>query len=167
YADELLAALDGLPGWPERVKTMQANWIGKSYGVRFAFPYELEGRKEKLWVFTTRAAFVQECRRGSVMETDLATAEKKGMPTGISVIHPLSGEPVPVWVGNYVLMTYGEGAVMGVPGHDQRDFEFAQKYHLPIKAVIRPKDGELKLPFKEAYVDYGACFNSGQYDGLD
>jgi leucyl-tRNA synthetase len=196
YADELLAALDGLPGWPERVKTMQANWIGKSYGVRFAFPYDLDGRQEKLWVFTTRAdtimgvtfcavaaehplaahaankdarlaAFVDECRRGSVMEADLATAEKKGMPTGISVIHPLSGERVPVWVGNYVLMTYGEGAVMGVPGHDQRDFEFAQKYRLPIKAVIRPKDGDLALPLKEAYVDYGVCFDSGKYDGLD
>jgi len=196
YADELLAALDGLPGWPERVKTMQANWIGKSHGVRFAFPYDLDGRQEKLWVFTTRAdtimgvtfcavaaehplaahaankdaklaAFVDECRRGSVMEADLATAEKKGMPTGISVIHPLSGERVPVWVGNYVLMTYGEGAVMGVPGHDQRDFEFAQKYRLPIKAVIRPKDGDLALPLKEAYLDYGVCFDSGQYDGLD
>jgi leucyl-tRNA synthetase len=175
---------------------MQANWIGKSYGVRFAFPYDLDGRQEKLWVFTTRAdtimgvtfcavaaehplaahaaskdarlaAFVDECRRGSVMEADLATAEKKGMPTGISVIHPLSGERVPVWVGNYVLMTYGEGAVMGVPGHDQRDFEFAQKYRLPIKAVIRPKDGDLALPLKEAYVDYGMCFDSGKYDGLD
>src|SRR5688572_25432097 len=196
YADELLAALDGLPGWPERVKTMQANWIGKSYGVRFAFPYDLDGKPEKLWVFTTRAdtimgvtfcavaaehplaahaarkdaklaAFVDECRRGSVMEADLATADKKGMATGISVIHPLTGAQVPVWVGNYVLMTYGEGAVMGVPGHDQRDFEFAQKYRLPIKAVIRPKDGDLALPLKEAYVDYGVCFDSGQYDGLD
>jgi leucyl-tRNA synthetase len=158
--------------------------------------YYLDGRPEKLWVFTTRAdtimgvtfcavaaehplaahaakkdaklaAFVDECRRGSVMEADLATAEKKGMPTGISVIHPLTGAQVPVWVGNYVLMTYGEGAVMGVPGHDQRDFEFAQKYRLPIRAVIRPKDGDLSLPLKEAYVDYGVCFDSGQYDGLD
>ena len=195
YADELLGALDTLPGWPERVKTMQANWIGKSYGVRFAFPYELDGKSGKLWVFTTRAdtimgvtfcavaaehplatyaarsdpklaTFVEECKRGSVMEADLATVEKKGMPTGISVAHPLTGAKVPVWVGNYVLMAYGEGAVMGVPGHDQRDFEFAQHYRLPIKPVIRPKDGKLKLPLEAAYVEYGECFNSGPYDGL-
>jgi len=196
HADELLAALDTLPGWPERVKTMQANWIGKSYGVRFAFPCELDGKAEKLWVFTTRAdtimgvtfvavaaehplvarvakhnprlaAFVEDCKRGSVMEADLATMEKKGMPTGIFVRHPLTGEKIEVWVGNYVLMTYGEGAVMGVPGHDQRDFEFATQYTLPIQAVIRPKGGELELPLKQAYVEYGACFNSGKYDGLD
>ena len=196
YAGELLAALDTLPGWPERVKTMQANWIGKSYGVRFAFPWTLEGKTEKLWVFTTRAdtimgvtfcavaaehplvaqaakgnpklaTFIEECKRGSVMEADIATIEKKGMATGISVTHPLTGKPVPVWVGNYVLMGYGEGAVMGVPGHDQRDFEFATQYKLPIKAVIKPKDGELELPLKAAYVEYGACFNSGKYDGFD
>jgi leucyl-tRNA synthetase len=196
YAEELLAALDTLPGWPERVKTMQANWIGKSFGVRFAFPYLLDGRNEKLWVFTTRAdtimgvtfcavaaehplaahaakgnarlaAFIEECKRGSVMEADLATLEKKGMPTGLSVTHPLTGEPVPVWVSNYVLMAYGEGAVMGVPGHDQRDFEFARQYGLPIKPVISPKGTELKLPLEAAYVEYGVCFNSGQYDGLD
>ena len=196
YAEELLAALDTLPGWPERVKTMQANWIGKSYGVRFGFPYELDGKSEKLWVFTTRAdtimgvtfaalaaehplatraardnprlaAFIEECKRGSVMEADLATIEKKGMPTGISVTHPLTGQPVPVWVGNYVLMAYGEGAVMGVPGHDQRDFEFATQYGLPIRSVIRPQDREPDLPLKQAYVEYGACFNSGKYNGLD
>ena len=196
YADELLAALDTLPGWPERVKAMQANWIGKSHGVRFAFPYTLDGKDEKLWVFTTRAdtimgvtfvavaaehplavraardnptlaAFVDECKRGSVMEADLATIEKKGMPTGIFVAHPLTGEQIEVWVGNYVLMGYGEGAVMAVPAHDQRDFEFATKYHLAIKPVIRPKDGALELPLKAAYVDYGVCVNSGKYDGLD
>jgi leucyl-tRNA synthetase len=196
YSEELLAALEKLPGWPERVKTMQANWIGKSYGVRFAFPYEVDGRSEKLWVFTTRAdtimgvtfcavaaehplttraardnpklaRFVEECKRGSVMEADLATIEKKGMPTGISVVHPLTGAKVPVWVGNYVLMGYGEGAVMGVPGHDQRDFEFAQQYGLPVKPVIRPRQGKLELPLKAAYVEYGECFNSGKYDGLD
>src|SRR5512134_2187944 len=196
YAEELLAALDTLPGWPERVKTMQANWIGKSYGVRFGFPYELDGKSEKLWVFTTRAdtimgvtfaalaaehplatraargnprlaAFIEECKRGSVMEADLATIEKKGMPTGISVTHPLTGQPVPVWVGNYVLMAYGEGAVMGVPGHDQRDFEFATQYGLPIRSVIRPQDREPDLPLKQAYVEYGVCFNSGKYNGLD
>ncbi|HSB48796.1 MAG TPA: leucine--tRNA ligase [Burkholderiales bacterium] len=196
YAEELLAALESLSGWPERVKTMQANWIGKSYGVRFAFPYELDGKKEKLWVFTTRAdtimgvtfaalaaehplatraardnpklaAFIEECKRGSVMEADLATIEKKGMPTGISVTHPLTGQPVPVWVGNYVLMAYGEGAVMGVPGHDQRDFEFATQYGIPIRSVIKPRDAELELPLKQAYVEYGVCVNSGKYNGLD
>src|SRR5581483_9601728 len=171
-----------LPGWPERVKTMQANWIGKSYGVRFAFKVEGiarraldlplspggRGQGERgnakvgsddylLWVFTTRAdtimgvtfcavaaehplaeyaarknpklaAFIEECKRGSVMEADLATMEKKGMPTGIYATHPLSGERIEVWVGNYVLMAYGEGAVMAVPAHDERDFHFAKQY---------------------------------------
>jgi len=164
YADELLAALDTLPGWPERVKTMQANWIGKSHGVRFAFPYELDGEAGKLWVYTTRAdtimgvtfcavaaehplatraardnpalaAFIEECKHGSVMEADLATMEKKGMPTGIFVQHPLTGEKVEVWVGNYVLMGYGEGAVMAVPAHDERDFAFAKKYDLQAKGL--------------------------------
>ena len=196
YADELLAALDTLPGWPDRVKAMQANWIGKSHGVRFAFTCELDGRQEKVWVFTTRAdtimgvtfiaiaaehplavraardnpglaAFVDECRRGSVMEADLATVEKKGMPTGLYATHPLSGERVEVWVGNYVLMGYGDGAVMAVPAHDQRDFEFATQYKLPIKPVIKPKAGDLQLPLACAYVDYGVCMNSGKYDGLD
>jgi leucyl-tRNA synthetase len=195
YAEELLSDLDALPGWPERVKAMQANWIGKSHGVRFAFPYELDGKPERLWVFTTRAdtimgvtfvtvapehplaqraardnlqvaAFIEECRRGSVTEADLATMEKKGMPTGIFVAHPLSGEKVEAWVGNYVLMGYGEGAVMAVPAHDQRDFEFACQYGLPVKPVIRPAGGELKLPLEAAYVDYGVCMNSGGYDGL-
>jgi leucyl-tRNA synthetase len=196
YAEELLAALDTLPGWPERVKTMQANWIGKSFGVRFAFPYEWDGRSEKLWVFTTRAdtimgvtfaavaaehplaaraardnrklaEFVEECKRGSVMEADLATIEKKGMPTGISITHPLTGDAVPVWVGNYVLMAYGEGAVMGVPGHDQRDFEFATQYGLPIRSVIKPRDRDPELPLTQAYLEYGVCYNSGKYNGLD
>ncbi|HSC95399.1 MAG TPA: leucine--tRNA ligase [Burkholderiales bacterium] len=196
YAEELLAALDTLPGWPERVKTMQANWIGKSFGVRFAFPYEWDGRSEKLWVFTTRAdtimgvtfaavaaehplaaraardnrklaEFVEECKRGSVMEADLATIEKKGMPTGISITHPLTGVAVPVWVGNYVLMAYGEGAVMGVPGHDQRDFEFATQYGLPIRSVIKPRDRDPELPLTQAYLEYGVCYNSGKYNGLD
>src|SRR5690606_21750414 len=166
YADELLASLDALPGWPERVKTMQANWIGKSLGVRLAFPYTLDGREEKLWVFTTRAdtlmgvtyvavaaehplathaaknnpelaAFIEKCKQGSVMEADVATMEKEGMKTGLFVQHPLTGDQVEVWVGNYVLMTYGEGAVMAVPAHDERDFGFAKKYSLPIKQVIK------------------------------
>ncbi len=167
YAEELLADLDTLNGWPEQVKTMQRNWIGKSYGVRFAFPHELDGKQDKLWVYTTRAdtimgvtfvavaaehplatraaqgneklaAFIEECKRGGVAEADIATMEKKGMDTGMKVTHPLTGEQVPVWVGNYVLMSYGEGAVMAVPAHDERDFGFARKYSLPIKPVIAP-----------------------------
>jgi leucyl-tRNA synthetase len=199
YADELLSALDTLPGWPERVKTMQANWIGKSTGVRFAFPYELDGKAEKLWVFTTRAdtimgvtfcavaaehplathaaknnpalaAFIDECKHGSVMEADMATMEKKGMPTGIFVDHPLSGEKVEVWVGNYVLMSYGEGAVMAVPAHDERDFEFAKKYKLAIKQVIAVEGESFSLDgWQEWYADKlrGKCVNSGKYDGLN
>jgi leucyl-tRNA synthetase len=198
YAEELLADLDKLPDWPERVRAMQANWIGKSVGVRFAFPYQLDGRDEKLWVFTTRAdtimgvtfcavaaehplathaaktnsklaAFIDECRRGTVMEADLATMEKKGMPTGISVTHPLSGEPVPVWVGNYVLMGYGEGAVMAVPAHDERDFHFAKQYGLPIRQVIAVGDEKFSTDaWAEWYEDKvnGRCVHSGKYDGL-
>jgi leucyl-tRNA synthetase len=198
YADQLLAALDTLPGWPERVKTMQANWIGKSHGVRFAFPYELDGETGRLWVYTTRAdtimgvtfcavaaehplatraardnpqlaAFIDECRHGSVMEADLATMEKKGMPTGIFVQHPLTGEKVEVWVGNYVLMGYGEGAVMAVPAHDERDFAFARKYGLPIKQVIAVPGKEYSLDaWQEWYADKenGSCIHSGKYDGL-
>jgi leucyl-tRNA synthetase len=197
YADELLDALQRLPGWPERVKLMQANWIGKSYGVNFGFPYELDGERRVMRVFTTRAdtimgvtfcavaaehplaeaaakrdpkvaAFVEECKRGSVMEADLATIEKKGAPTGIFVTHPLTQEKVEVWVGNYVLMGYGEGAVMAVPGHDERDFAFAKKYGLPIKQVIeipgKPFSTDAWQPW---YADYGVCVNSGTYDGLD
>ena len=200
YADELLAALDQLPGWPDRVKTMQANWIGKSYGVRFAFPYELDGRNEKLWVFTTRAdtimgvtfaalaaehplatraaqdnpklaAFIEECKRGSVMEADLATLEKKGMPTGVSVTHPPTGKPVPVWVGNYVLMGYGEGAVMGVPAHDERDFHFAKQYGLPIPQVINAQAADTGAFTTDHWQSWyeskdGVCINSGKYNGL-
>src|SRR5881392_3015232 len=197
YAEELLASLDELPGWPERVKTMQANWIGKSHGVNIGFPYELGGEKKILRVFTTRAdtlmgatfcavaaehplaahaaksnpklaAFVEECKRGPMMEADLAQLDKKGMPTGLFVTHPISGEKIEVWVGNYVLMAYGEGAVMGVPGHDERDFAFANKYGLPIKPVI---DVGGRLYSTDAwqpwYADYGRCVNSGKYDGLD
>ncbi|HUL92888.1 MAG TPA: leucine--tRNA ligase [Burkholderiales bacterium] len=197
YAEELLSALDSLTGWPERVKTMQANWIGKSHGVNIAFPYELAGEKKLLRVFTTRAdtlmgatfcavaaehplaahaarsdrklaAFVDECKHGSVMEADLAQLDKKGMPTGLFVSHPITGENIEVWVGNYVLMAYGEGAVMGVPGHDERDFAFARKYGLRIKPVIdvegRPYSTDTWQPW---YADYGKCVNSGRYDGLD
>jgi leucyl-tRNA synthetase len=197
YAEELLVALDTLPGWPERVKTMQANWIGKSHGVNIGFPYELAGEKKVLRVFTTRAdtlmgatfcavaaehalaahaaksnaklaAFIEECKRGPVMEADLAQMDKKGMPTGLFVAHPLTGDRIEVWVGNYVLMAYGEGAVMGVPGHDERDFAFAKKYGLPIRPVIAVEGKSYSTAAWQAwYADYGRCVNSGKYDGLD
>jgi leucyl-tRNA synthetase len=166
YADELLRALDGLQGWPERVKIMQANWIGKSEGVEIGFLYDADAGILK--VFTTRAdtlmgatyiavatehslavkaaahdpkvaAFIEECRHGAVSEAELAVQEKKGVPTGLFVRHPLTNEKLPVWVANYVLMGYGEGAVMAVPAHDQRDHEFALKYSLPIKQVLEHK----------------------------
>jgi leucyl-tRNA synthetase len=196
YAEELLAALDQLPGWPEQVKLMQKNWIGKSEGVRIGFPYELESQKKVMWVFTTRAdtlmgatfaavaaehpiataasrsnpelaAFIDECKKGAVMEADLAQLEKKGMATGLFVSHPLTNEKIAVWVGNYVLMTYGEGAVMGVPAHDERDYAFAAKYGLPIKPVIRTSAGDsVPEPWKPEYAEYGVCINSGKYNGL-
>jgi leucyl-tRNA synthetase len=197
YAEELLADLDRLPGWPDRVKTMQANWIGRSHGVEVAFPYA-DGTGV-LTVFTTRAdtlmgatycavaaehplatraaaedaelaQFVAECKRGSVMEADLATMEKKGMPTGFFVIHPLSGAKLPVWVANYVLMGYGEGAVMAVPAHDERDFEFATRYGLPVRKVIASKTGayeRVEFPWQDAYADHGVTVDSGEFSGLD
>ncbi len=196
YAPELLSALDALPGWPERVKLMQANWIGRSEGVTLAFPYDLEGAQRQLKVFTTRAdtllgatfvavaaehplathaartnaalaTFVEECKRGSVMEADLATIDKKGMDTGLTVAHPLTGADLPVWVGNYVLMGYGEGAVMGVPGHDERDFEFARKYALPIRQVI-DVDGQAYSDeaWQPWYGEHGVLVNSAAYSGL-
>ncbi|MDR4521407.1 MAG: leucine--tRNA ligase [Nitrosomonas sp.] len=196
YADELLEALDTLPGWPERVRTMQANWIGKSHGVDIVFPADTaSGTPQDLKVFTTRAdtlmgatyvavaaehpialhaardnpalhRFIQECKQGATKEADLATQEKKGMDTGLFVIHPLSGERLPVWIANYVLMGYGEGAVMAVPAHDERDFDFARHYSLPVKAVIRPADEDLQQPLAEAYVEHGVTFDSGEYSGL-
>ena len=203
YADELRAALDELPGWPERVRTMQANWIGRSEGVDVDFPYGEDtravlGRDGALRVFTTRAdtllgatyvavaaehpialaaakdrvelaAFIEECRRGSTMEADLATQEKKGLPTGLTVQHPLTGALLPVWVANYVLMGYGEGAVMAVPAHDERDFEFAQKYSLPVRMVIASASGRYQTvaaPWQEAYAEPGTLFDSGDFTGL-
>jgi leucyl-tRNA synthetase len=198
YAEELLADLDKLEGWPEQVRLMQKNWIGKSTGVRFAFPYQLDGEPGQLWVFTTRAdtimgvtfcavaaehplasyaaarnpgvaAFVEECKHGGVAEADLATMEKKGLPTGIFVTHPLSGEQIEVWIGNYVLMGYGDGAVMAVPAHDERDFAFASKYGLPIRQVIAVDGEAFSLDaWQEWYADKqrGICVNSGPYDGL-
>jgi leucyl-tRNA synthetase len=195
YAEELLGALDGMAGWPEQVKLMQKNWIGRSEGVRIGFEYSLDNQKKVLWVFTTRAdtlmgttfcavaaehpiaawaaeknpevkKFVEECKRGTVVEAELAQIEKKGMPTGMYCTHPISGEKLPVWVGNYVLMTYGEGAVMGVPAHDERDFAFALKYGLAIPQVIDVKNFSADK-WHESYIEHGRCINSGKYDGLD
>ena len=204
YAEELLAYLDKMPGWPDRVKAMQANWIGKSVGVRFAFPHDIADERGapigdgKMYVFTTRAdtimgvtfcavspehplaahaaktsptvaSFIDECRRGSVMEADLATMEKKGVPTGLFVRHPLTGESVEVWVGNYVLMSYGDGAVMGVPAHDERDFAFAQKYGLPIKQVIAVDGEAFTADFWQPWYadkERGRCVFSVKYDEL-
>jgi len=202
YADELLSDLDELEGWPERVKLMQANWIGKSTGVRFAFSHTVADESGligdgKMWVFTTRAdtimgvtfcavaaehplalhaaktnpelaAFIEKCKHGSVMEADMATMEKEGLPTGLFVTHPLTGQQVEVWVGNYVLMSYGDGAVMGVPAHDERDFAFAKKYNLPIQQVVAVGDKAYSLDaWQEWYGSKdGVCINSGKYDGL-
>ncbi|MEQ1579641.1 MAG: leucine--tRNA ligase [Steroidobacteraceae bacterium] len=198
YADDLLGALDTLPGWPERVRTMQANWIGKSSGVRFGFPYELGGERRVLNVFTTRAdtimgvtfcavaaehplaahaalsnpalaAFIEECKQGTAMEAELAQQEKKGMPTGLFVTHPLTQQAVPVWVGNYVLMGYGEGAVMGVPAHDERDFHFAKAYGLPIRQVIQKAGQSFGVDAWQSWygdVEGTTCIHSGKYDDL-
>lgn len=209
YADQLLSGLDDL-GWPERVKIMQQNWIGKSHGVRFAFLHDIAedtndaARKPimdgKLYVYTTRAdtimgvtfcavaaehplatvaaknnpalaAFIEKCKKGSVIEADLATQEKEGMFTGLYVTHPLTHEQVPVWVGNYVLMSYGDGAVMGVPAHDERDFAFALKYQIPIKQVIALKTPSSLFNLSHwqdwyAQKDGIVCLNSGKYDGM-
>ncbi|TDL97325.1 leucine--tRNA ligase [Stutzerimonas stutzeri ATCC 17588 = LMG 11199] len=199
YADELLESLDELDGWPEQVKTMQRNWIGKSRGMEISFPYDVAsiGSEGEMKVFTTRPdtlmgatyvavaaehplatlaaqnnpelqAFIDECKRGGVAEADIATQEKKGLATSLRVQHPLTGELLPVWVANYVLMNYGEGAVMAVPAHDERDFEFASKYGLPIKPVVRTSVGdETPAPWQDAYGEHGQLINSGIYDGLD
>ena len=199
YADELLESLDELPGWPEQVKTMQRNWIGKSRGMEVQFPYDQAsiGETGTLKVFTTRPdtlmgatyvavaaehplatlaaqnnpelqAFIHECKSGSVAEADVATQEKKGLPTSLFVEHPLTGEKLPVWVANYVLMHYGDGAVMAVPAHDERDFEFATKYSLPVIPVVRTSAGdETPTPWQDAYNEHGTLINSGEFDGLD
>ncbi|MCG8370794.1 MAG: leucine--tRNA ligase [Proteobacteria bacterium] len=194
YADELLEELDRMPGWPDSVKTMQRNWIGRSEGVELSF--DVEGEDQPLTVYTTRpdtlmgvtfmavaaehplaaraakddpgiAAFIDECLQTDASEATLETMEKKGMPLGISAVHPLSGEDVPLWVANFVLMSYGTGAVMAVPGHDERDWEFAKKHGLPIKQVIAPAGGaEIDIQ-EQAFVDRGVLVNSGEYDGLD
>jgi len=211
YADELLDDLDQLEGhWPSEVLTMQRNWIGRSAGMEVHFPYELAGEENTLDVFTTRpdtlmgvtyvavaaehplaqyaaendeiiAQFCALCKKGSVAEADLAKAEKIGMDTGLTVTHPLTGEEVPVWVANYVLMSYGSGAVMAVPAHDERDYEFAVKYNLPIKQVIHTPDGyfddakadakanetDVNTEVNLAYTERNTLVNSGEFDGLD
>ncbi|HEY6453265.1 MAG TPA: leucine--tRNA ligase, partial [Steroidobacteraceae bacterium] len=203
YAEELLQALDGLTGWPERVRVMQANWIGRSEGVELVFPFAVDtrtllGADGALKVFTTRAdtlygvtfvaisaehplagaaaardpalaAFVAECRRGSTMEADVATAQKRGMATALHVRHPLTGQEIAVWVANYVLMAYGEGAVMGVPAHDERDFAFAQRYGLPIRTVVSSCHGAYQRvgqQWLEAYAEDGVLIDSERFNGL-
>ena len=194
YAEELLEDLDKLAGWPDKIKTMQRNWIGRSEGVEIKF--QLNGA-EAVSVYTTRPdtlmgvtylavapqhplavsaagnnpelqTFLDDCNQTKVAEADMAKQEKQGLPTGQDVIHPITGEPVPVWVANFVLMEYGSGAVMSVPGHDQRDWEFAKKYGLPIKQVIAPAESsqaDCNLDL-EAFTERGVLVNSGEYDGL-
>ncbi|MDO4430169.1 MAG: leucine--tRNA ligase [Lonepinella koalarum] len=193
YAEQLLGGLDSLPEWPDMVKTMQRNWIGRSEGVEITF--DIKGLNDKLAVYTTRpdtfygvsyvavaaahplaelaaqsnpalADFIKEAKNTKVAEADIATMEKKGMATGLFAIHPLTGEEVPVWVANFVLMHYGTGAVMAVPAHDQRDFEFAQKYNLPIKQVIETLNGEDIDLNKAAFTEHGVLINSAEFDGL-
>ena len=193
YADELLADLDKLDGWPEQVRTMQRNWIGKSQGVEVVF--NVEDHKDKLKVFTTRpdtlmgvtyvavaaehalateagqqhpniATFIKECEQTGTAEATIETMEKKGIDTGLKAIHPITGDKVPVFIANFVLMGYGEGAVMAVPAHDQRDWEFASKYGLPIRQVIGPKDkAEVDLS-RAAFTDKGVLIDSGEFTGL-
>ncbi|WP_375753103.1 leucine--tRNA ligase [Vibrio sp. HN007] len=193
YAQELLDELDNMDGWPEMVKTMQRNWIGRSEGVELKFAVS---GQEDLEVYTTRpdtlmgvtyvgiaaghplaalaaennadlAAFIDECKNNKVAEADMATMEKKGMDTGLKAVHPLNGREVPIYVANFVLMDYGTGAVMAVPGHDQRDYEFATKYGLDIVPVIKPADGSELDISEAAYTEKGICFDSGEFDGMD
>jgi leucyl-tRNA synthetase len=193
YAEELLADLDQLDEWPEQVKTMQRNWIGRSEGLEFSF--DLAGREDKLSVYTTRPdtlmgvtyvavasqhplaleaaennaevkAFVEECKNNKVAEADMATMEKKGIPTGFTAIHPITGEEVPVWTANFVLMDYGSGAVMSVPAHDERDHEFAKAFKLPIKQVIAPEDGSEIDVQEAAFTEKGVLVLSDEFTGL-
>jgi leucyl-tRNA synthetase len=203
YAQELLDSLQDLSGWPERVRLMQANWIGRSEGTEISFAYaadlqQLLGKPGSLKVFTTRAdtlfgatfmaiaaehpiatavaagdapiaEFVAQCQRGSVMEADIAVQEKKGIRSGLHVLHPFTGKPVEVWIANYVLMGYGEGAVMGVPAHDERDFEFATRSGIPIHTVVKSATGAYETvvaPWQDAYGEHGITVNSGEFSGL-
>lgn len=198
YAQELLDDLDQLDGWPDKVKTMQSNWIGRSEGVELQFDVcgESEGPLSRLSVYTTRpdtlmgvtylavapqhplaakaatdneqlAEFIVSESKIKVAEADMATMEKLGMDTGLKAVHPISGAEVPIFIANFVLMSYGSGAVMAVPGHDQRDWEFATKYGLGIKQVIQPIDDEECDLSKAAFVSKGTLINSGQFDGLN
>ena len=195
YADELLEDLDKLDGWPERVRTMQHNWIGRSEGLEFEF--KVANSDAVMTVYTTRpdtlmgvtyvavaaqhplalkaaqdnpaiAAYIKEQDNIKVAEAELATMEKTGMDTGMKAIHPVTGEEVPIWIANFVLMSYGSGAVMSVPAHDDRDWEFARKYNLPVRQVIRPTDDSMECDIeKGAYTEHGILINSGEFDGLD
>lgn len=193
YADELLTDIDTLTEWPEKIRLMQKNWIGKSIGMEVNFIYN---NKQHLTVFTTRpdtlmgvtylaisaehplttealkvkpelTDFIEECKHGGVSEAEIATQEKKGLFSGLYATHPVNGEQIPIWIANYVLMNYGSGAVMAVPAHDERDFEFAQKYNLPIKVVIKSEEGELESPLAKAYTDKGILVNSGEFNNLN
>ncbi|MEE9451151.1 MAG: leucine--tRNA ligase [Gammaproteobacteria bacterium] len=194
YADELLADLDQLSGWPEQVKIMQRNWIGRSEGVEIDFT--LQNSEVPIQVYTTRpdtlmgatylaiaidhplakqaaqqnkniAAFIESCRKTKVAEAELATQEKRGIATELTASHPITNEPLPIWIANFVLMEYGSGAVMSVPAHDQRDWEFAQVYNLPIKQVITPADGSQADIQQSAFVDKGLLINSDAFDGMN
>ncbi|MDX1482244.1 MAG: leucine--tRNA ligase [Woeseiaceae bacterium] len=194
YAEELLDCLDTLEGWPDPVKIMQRNWIGRSEGLELSFA--VDGEDEPMTVFTTRpdtlfgvtymavaaehslaqkaaldnpeiAAFIEECRKSGAAEATIETMEKKGMPLGVDARHPVTGDKVPVWVANFVLMGYGTGAIMGVPGHDQRDWDFAKAHGLPIRQVIGPADGSAIDIEAAPYLEAGVVVNSGDYDGLD
>ena len=197
YAEELLEGLDTLDGWPEAVRTMQRNWIGKSRGVELAFGLdEPVANLDRIEVYTTRpdtlygvtyvslaaehpitlalaesnsdlAEFVAACKQTSIAEADMAQAEKLGMDTGLRATHPLTGEAVPVWVANYVLMDYGSGAVMAVPAHDERDWEFARKYALPMKTVVCDAEGQPPETADSAYTEYGVLTGSAEFDGCD
>lgn len=194
YAQELLEDLQSLSGWPEAVRTMQRNWIGRSEGIEAIF--RVIGTDEPLTIFTTRpdtimgvtylavapehslaqhaardsaevATFLEECRHTTTSEADLETMEKRGMPLGVRALHPITGDEVPVWVANFVLMSYGTGAVMAVPAHDQRDWEFARKYDIPIKGVVYPADGSDLDLAQGAFTEKGILRNSGAFEGLD
>ena len=197
YAEELLEGLDTLDGWPEAVRTMQRNWIGKSRGVELAFGLdEPVANLDRIEVYTTRpdtlygvtyvslaaehpitlalaenntelAEFIAACKQASVAEADMAQAEKLGMDTGLRATHPLTGEAIPVWVANYVLMDYGSGAVMAVPAHDERDWEFARKYALPMKTVVCDAEGQPAETADSAYTEHGVLTGSAEFDGCN
>ena len=194
YAEELLGDLDALDGWPDQVRTMQRNWVGRSEGIEMHFG--VEGREETLPIYTTRPdtvmgvtfvaiapehplaaeaamvnpllqMFIDECRNTRVAEADMATMEKKGVDTGLRAIHPISGEAVPVWTANFVLMEYGHGAVMAVPAHDQRDYEFARQHGIEIRQVVHPAaDGQVADMGTAAFVEPGVLQHSGEFSGL-